>query len=268
MKRQGLANIDEQNNSFILSSEKRQCSAKQYTTRTPAVYILPIIRVVYPEPVPITIIHSATNARFRFAVFFCATAMAVAHAYARSCTPRCCSSRARSHGHICIVGAELVCLTSLVLLLLGPFDALMANHPKRQNKTNGTRCQGHQVGSAVAVQSVVANALPVWSKHRVLIVDFAVEDVEDVARDNGRKCHEAPVLAEAMDAESLSDDGGKHSKEEPVRDAGQTRDKPQKMRVDDVEGDNLGDEKDSAGGNETPDSTSIEYLDDEIRPNT
>ena len=50
----------------------------------------------------------------------------------------------------------------------------------------------------------------------VLVVDAAVDQVEDVAGDDGRERHPAPVLGEAVHAKDLGDDRGVDAEEEAV----------------------------------------------------
>lgn len=54
----------------------------------------------------------------------------------------------------------------------------------------------------------------------MLVEHKAVKQVEHVARYYRAQSHESPVLAEAVDAERLGDDGGKDAEEEAVAEAG------------------------------------------------
>ena len=53
------------------------------------------------------------------------------------------------------------------------------------------------------------------------VEDHAIEQVEDVARNDGAEGHEPPVLTEAVDAKRLGDYGGEDAKEEAVAEARQ-----------------------------------------------
>lgn len=80
--------------------------------------------------------------------------------------------------------------------------------------------EGHVERDLVALQSVAAVPLPARRHHRVVIVDGAVEEVEDVAADDGRKGHDAPVLRQAADAEGVRDQGREDAEEEAICESG------------------------------------------------
>lgn len=83
-----------------------------------------------------------------------------------------------------------------------PFTRLSRQHlglvpddPKRDAKTKQTGGEGGGVGGAVALDTVVAASLAVRLDDGVGVEDAAIEEIEDVARDDGGEGHEAPVLA-------------------------------------------------------------------------
>ena len=84
------------------------------------------------------------------------------------------------------------------------------------------------------------------------VEDEAVEDVEDVAGDDGRERHEAPVLAEAVDAEGLGDDGREDSKEKAVAQPREPGDEAEQVWVGDVQRAYLRYAEDEAGDDEAP----------------
>jgi len=55
------------------------------------------------------------------------------------------------------------------------------------------------------------------------VVDCAVKQVEDIARYHRREGHEAPVLAEAVDAKSLGHDGREYAEQKAVTQARKPR---------------------------------------------
>lgn len=56
-------------------------------------------------------------------------------------------------------------------------------------------CQ--RVGSTVTLQAFGAVSLTIFADDAVMVVDSAVEEVEDVSTENGGKSHYTPVLAQA-----------------------------------------------------------------------
>lgn len=97
------------------------------------------------------------------------------------------------------------------------------------------------------------------------VKDDTVEEVEDVSGQDGRQGHEAPVLRQAVDAKGLGDDGGEDAKEEAVAEAGQAGDEAEEVRVLNVDGAQLGRDKDGGGEREAPDAAGVEVLDQKIR---
>lgn len=76
-------------------------------------------------------------------------------------------------------------------------------------ETNRDPCNAGEerrvVGSSVTAQSVGAVAFTIWADNRVLVVDAAVEEVEDVAAQDGCEGHGAPVLGDTADTEGVGD---------------------------------------------------------------
>jgi hypothetical protein len=89
------------------------------------------------------------------------------------------------------------------------------------------------------------------------IKDNTVEQVKDVAWDYGAQRHEAPILAQSMNAERLGDDGGEDAKEEPITKARQARHKAQEVRILDVYGAELSDTKEPASNDKAPSATGL-----------
>lgn len=117
-----------------------------------------------------------------------------------------------------------------------PLKLLVPNHPQRHADARHARHEGNAVRGAVALQAVVAAALAAGLDDAVVVKDGAVEQIEDVGRDDGGERHEAPVLAQAADAKRLGDDGGEDTKEEAVRQTGEPRHQEEEVGVGDVEG--------------------------------
>lgn len=65
---------------------------------------------------------------------------------------------------------------------------------KRDEHSNHARTQGDQVCSLVAKPALGALERPSLARYRVVIVDAAVDQVEDLAEDCRAQRHESPVL--------------------------------------------------------------------------
>jgi hypothetical protein len=76
------------------------------------------------------------------------------------------------------------------------------------------------------------------------IIHYPVEEIEDVPTDHRRKSHATPICAQTMYTECFGDKGRETSKEESVRETSKPRDKTKEVRVLDIEGCDLGAEKD------------------------
>jgi len=151
-----------------------------------------------------------------------------------------------------------------VLHLLHPARMLVPNNKQRDDQPKPTRPQCDEIRRPVAGDAVRARALAAGPHDAVAVEDGAVEEVEDVARYDRRQRHEAPVLAEAVDAEGLGDDGGEHAEEEAVAQAGEPGDEAQEVRVVDAQGADLRGDEDEGGEHEAPDAACAQDLDEEV----
>lgn len=102
----------------------------------------------------------------------------------------------------------------------------------------------------------------------MVVVDHAVEHVEDIPADDGREGHAAPVGAEAVDAECFGDEGGEAAEEEAVGDASQAGNEEQEVGVLKGEGDDLGDEEYHCGDGQAPQSGGFKDFNEEIGAQT
>ena len=146
-------------------------------------------------------------------------------------------------------------------LLPQPLLVLMPNSRQRHDNAHPARRQRDQVRILVAVHTIRAIPLTIRAHHTMAVKDGAVKQVEDVARDGGRERHEAPVLAQAVDAERLGHDGGEH---EAVAEARQARHEAEDVRVRDADGAELGDAEDDAGEDEAPRAVGVQDFDEEV----
>ncbi len=159
--------------------------------------------------------------------------------------------------------AKLV-LHAGLLGLSQPLKLLMSNNPQGNADASHARRKGDAVRGAVALEAVVAGALAAGLDDAVVVKDGAVEQVEDVGRDDGCERHEAPILAQAADAKRLGDNRGEDAKEEAVGQAGEARHEEEEVWVGDVDGADLGYGEDEAGHHEAPDAGCAELLDEEV----
>lgn len=154
-----------------------------------------------------------------------------------------------------------------LLRVLEMLIMLVTNNPQRDAYSNKTGSKGDPVCGAVALNTVVARSLAIGTDHAVAVVRGAVKEVENVGREDGRQRHEAPVLAQAVDAKRLGDDGWEHAKEEAIAEAGETGNEGQKVGVADVEGADLREKEDETGQDQAPDTTDVKGLDQIVRAN-
>lgn len=143
----------------------------------------------------------------------------------------------------------------------------MADRRQGHNDAHPTRGQGHKVRILVAIQPIETGPLAVGAHDAVAVKDHAVKQVEDVARDDRAERHEAPVLAEAVDAERLGDDGGEDAKEKAVAEPREARDEAEQVGILDAEGAKLGDAEDETGNDEAPRAVGVQSLDEEVGSN-
>ncbi len=144
---------------------------------------------------------------------------------------------------------------------------LVADDPDGNDHTDQARRKGDAVRGAIAPQALVAGALTAGIKDAVAVQDRAIDEVKDVGGEDGRERHEAPVLAEAVDAKRLGHNGREDAKEQAV---GDTREAGQQEEVGgrgDGQAADLGDGEDEAGHDQTPYATGPELFDEEIGTN-
>ena len=64
-----------------------------------------------------------------------------------------------------------------------------------------------------------------WQYHRVPVKDSPVNWIENVAGDNGRYRHCAPVLAHTVHSKSVRHNAGETAKQEAICESSNTRDR-------------------------------------------
>lgn len=101
---------------------------------------------------------------------------------------------------------------------------LTQNPPKTDDNTSNTGEERRIVSRTIAAQSIGTITLTIRSHDGVLVVDGAVEQVEDITAENRREGHGAPVLREAADAERVGYERGEDAEQEAVGYACHARD--------------------------------------------
>ncbi len=71
----------------------------------------------------------------------------------------------------------------------------VVNTPQAHHQPKNTGYDCYQVGTPVARQSLIADALTTRFHDAVVIVDHAVEEIEDIPADDRAQGHASPVLA-------------------------------------------------------------------------
>lgn len=100
--------------------------------------------------------------------------------------------------------------------------SLVEDTPQTDDHTGHTGQERRVVRRLVASQTIWAVAVSVGLDNRVAVVDTAVEQIEDVATEHGRKRHDTPVLGEATDAESVGDQRREDAEKEAVCNTGES----------------------------------------------
>lgn len=70
----------------------------------------------------------------------------------------------------------------------------MPDAPQAQQGTNNRRVKRNRISRLVAIQALNTLTLPILRDDGMVIVDGAVEEVEEVSEEGGCEGHDAPVL--------------------------------------------------------------------------
>lgn len=131
---------------------------------------------------------------------------------------------------------------------------LTRDTPKTNHDSGKTGEKRGVVRGLVAAQSVRAVPLAIRTDNRVLVVNASVKHVEDIATQDGRHGHCAPVLRKAADTECMGDQGWEDAEEEAVCDSCEARDENQCVRVVYAGACELGSRKDDCGNEQAPEA--------------
>lgn len=138
---------------------------------------------------------------------------------------------------------------------------LMPYDPQSDGNADETGSESDPIRGAVAIQSFVTGSFAIGLDDAITIIGSAVEEIENIGRDDRAQRHEAPILAEAVDAKCFGDDGWKDAEKETVAQTRETRDEAKKVGVLDIESAGLCDEKYEAGQYQTPNATDMHDFD-------
>ena len=136
--------------------------------------------------------------------------------------------------------------------------------PQAQRNGHDARPARDEVRHLVAVDAIRTVERAVVDDVTVIVVHPPVVPIEDVPADDGREDDEPPVEAQAADAERVRDERGVDAEEGAVREARQHRDGGEPVRVVDVDGEDLREGEEDAGGGEAPEAGGAEAFDEEV----
>lgn len=137
---------------------------------------------------------------------------------------------------------------------------LLPDTPQADEQAREARKKSHVVRGLVALQAVGAVALAFGRDDRVVVVDGAVEQVEDVAADDGRQGHDPPVLRQACDAERVRDQRGEHAEEEAIGQSCRGRYDDQVVRVRNRHAGQLRRGEDGRRDEQAPEARHLQFL--------
>ena len=100
-----------------------------------------------------------------------------------------------------------------LLRLLNP---IMMYTPQTHSHPGQTGRHSDKIRVPITIDTIFTISSPVWQYNRMLVIDVSVDEIEDVAENNRRQRHAAPILAEAADTEGFGDEGGVHAEEEAI----------------------------------------------------
>ncbi len=164
-----------------------------------------------------------------------------------------------------VSGDPFVARRALLLVLAPPVDeVLVPDAPEGAGDAQQGGAKGDPVGRGVAGAALEALHVALGVADRVGVVDAAVQQVEDVARQDGRQGHGAPVLAQAVHAEAVGHQARVDAEEHAIRKARQARDQHQKLRGRHADGDELGQTKHAGRGEQAPEARPVVFGDQNV----
>lgn len=157
----------------------------------------------------------------------------------------------------------------MIVLAQGVVNALLAvNTPQANANTGKAGEKGEVIGGLVAGQSVGTFAVAIIADDGVVVVDGAVDKVEDVSTEHWGQGHDTPVLGKTPDTEGVCGQRGEDTEQEPVCNACEGGYDDERVRVGDGGAAELGECEDHGGDEETPEAGHVEFLDEDIGADT
>lgn len=141
---------------------------------------------------------------------------------------------------------------------------LMHNAPQANNDASDAREKRDVVCSLVAAESVLALAVPVRANHGVFVVEFAVEQVIDIAADDRRKGHYTPVLRKTADSKCMGDQRREDAEEKAVCNSRKPRDNNQLVGMRDCGPGKLSQREHNRRGKQAPETRQVEPFDQQV----
>lgn len=157
----------------------------------------------------------------------------------------------------------------MISLAQGIVDAfLTVNTPQADANTGKAGEKGEVIGGLVAGQSVGTLAVAVLADDRVVVVDSAIDKVEDISTEHWGQSHDTPVLGQTPDTEGVCCQRGEDTEKESVCNACEGGHDDQRIRVGDGGAAELGECEDHGGDEKTPEAGHVEFLDEDIGADT
>jgi hypothetical protein len=156
-----------------------------------------------------------------------------------------------------------------------PRHLLMADTPQTPRHTNNTADQRQVVRTRIALPPLATDQLALATLVpssisavgvRVLVQNAAVDEVEDVSRNDRSHSHSAPVNAHTRWAESIRDESGVDAEESAIRQTRKPREKKQLIRILKRKTHNLRRSENASRAHKRPEARSV-VVDEPVRAN-
>ena len=93
---------------------------------------------------------------------------------------------------------------------------IVSNAPKAKHKSRQTSSQSHPVSTPITFEPFQASELSIIVNIGMMVIDAAVDQVEDITEKNGRQSHRTPVLRQTSNAKRSGDQRWVNAKKEAV----------------------------------------------------
>ena len=90
------------------------------------------------------------------------------------------------------------------------------NTPKTNPNADYSGAECDPISSLVTLQALKALSAGIWVDFGIAVENVTIQEVEDISGDDRRQTHPTPVLAEAVDAEGVSNESRVDAEEEAI----------------------------------------------------